>query len=258
MILELDRNRFLENLQYRMGVMGYTATALENEIGVYGGYIARMKSDPQKLPALDIAYRMAQALDVNIQWLIEGSAIPESDDSVYTRRFLDRLFEMTHRGTMQWSLHTYGEINDMITGKRPPADLPLLQRNNGKEKNPYGIRSLAQPDYDGTIAGDAYCTPLDENSTVWIMPLKGTIDLGPDEDNHPCEWIEMLLQDRMHPTEASLIISDVMPGGDFLIPVMKKLMNEIRERAGDLSIDRNVKKVLDAFMERSDERAKGE
>jgi hypothetical protein len=49
-----------------------------------------------------------------------------------------------------------------------------------------------------------------------------------------------------------------MPGGDFLIPVLRKLMNEIRERAGDLSIDRNVKKILDAFMERSDERAKGE
>ena len=258
MILELDRNRFLENLQYRMGVMGYTATALENEIGVYGGYIARMKSDPQKLPALDIAYRMAQALDVNIQWLIEGSAITESDDSTYTRRFLDRLFEMTHRRTMQWSLYTYGEINEMIAGKRPPTELPILQKSREKQGNPYVIRSLAQPDYDATIAGDAYCTSLDENSTVWIVPLKGTIDLGPDEGNHPCEWIEMILQDRMHPTEASLIISDVMPGGDFLIPVLKKLMNEIRERAGDLSIDRNVKKVLDAFMERNDERAKGE
>ena len=68
----------------------------------------------------------------------------------------------------------------------------------------------------------------------------------------------MILQDRRHPTEVSLMVSDVMPGGDFLIPVLRKLMNEIRERAGDLSIDRNVKKILDAFMERSDERAKGE
>ena len=166
MILELDRNKFLENLQYRMGIMGYTATALEGEIGVYGGYIARMKSDPQKLPALDIAYRMAQALDVNIQWLIEGSAIPESDDSAYTRRFLDRLFEMTHRGTMQWTLYPYGEINEMITGKRPRADLPMLQRKNGKEKNLHVIRSMALPDYDATVAGDVFSTPLDENSVV--------------------------------------------------------------------------------------------
>ena len=116
----------------------------------------------------------------------------------------------------------------------------------------------ALPDYDATVAGDVFSTPLDENSVVWIVPLKGTIDLGQDEDDQPCEWIEMILQDRRHPTEVSLIVSDVMPGGDFLIPVLRKLMNEIRERAGDLSIDRNVKKILDAFMERSDERAKGE
>jgi len=228
MIKNLDREKFLNNLQYRMGRMAYTATILEAEIGVYSGYISRMKSDPQKLPALDIAYKMAQALDVNIEWLIEGSAAPEDKDSIYLRRFLRRLFEMTNSREM-------------------PTKYPFLQRRGDQRDDPVCIHSLALPEYDVQLTGDVWAAPLEKTRWIWMLPLSGTLE----EADGQCDFIEMILQDRQNQTEPALVCSSVMPGGDFLEPVLKELMDEIQDRAGDLVLDQDVKKVLDDFMGRT-------
>jgi len=247
MIKKLDREKLLNNLQYRMGSMGYTATTLEAEIGVYNGYISRMKSDPQKLPALDIAYKMAQALDVSVDWLIEGSAAPEDKDSVYLRRFLRRLFEMTSNREMRWTSYAYHEINETIRCKQMPMNYPFLRRRGAQKEAPVCIHSLALPEYDVYLTDNAWVAPLEKTRWVWILPLHGTLE----EADAACDWIEMILQDRQNQAEPALICSSVMPGGDFLEPVLKELMDEIQVRAGDLVLDQDVKKVLDSFMERT-------
>ena len=247
MIKNLDREKFLNNLQYRMGWMACTATTLEAEIGVYNGYISRMKSDPQKLPALDIAYRMAQALDVNIEWLIEGSAAPEDEDSIYLRRFVKRLFEMTGSHELRWTSYAYGEINEAIMCRQMPEKYPFLRRRGNQKDDPVCIHSLTLPVFDITLTGDVWAAPLEETRWIWMLPLHGTLE----EADAQCDFIEMILQDRQNQAEPALICSSVMPGGDFLEPVLKELMDEIQVRAGDLVLDQDVKKVLDGFMERT-------
>ena len=249
MIKNLDREKFLNNLQYRMGSKGYTATLLEAEIGVYNGYISRMKSDPQKLPALDIAYKMAQALDVNIEWLIEGSAAPEDKDSIYLRRFLRRLFEMTNSRGIRWTSYSYGEINEAIRCKQMPGNYPFLRRRGEQKDDPVCIHSLTLPEFDVHLTDNVWAAPLEKTRWIWILPLHGTLE----EADTQCDWIEMILQDRQNQAEPALICSSVMPGGDFLEPVLKELLDEIRDRAGDLVLDQDVKKVLDDFMGRTNE-----
>ncbi len=249
MLKELDRDRFLENLQACMSWHLYSATELENEIGVYSGYISRLKSDSQKLPALDIAFKMAQVLGVNLEWLIEGGATNQNEDSATLYEFLERLFELTRRREMCWTRHAYGEVNEWIMKHRLPEELCFLAAGLAEEEGSIRVHSMTQPEYQARLAGDVWSAPFLEHTVLWFIPMKGTLDLGDEEDY--CEWFEMLLQDQQKLKEPSLLCGSGMPGGECFDPELRKLQSEIVARSGDLILDPDIKIMLDAFMRKT-------
>ena len=256
MVKPLDRQKFLDNLQYRMGWKAFNATDLENEIGVYGGYISRMRCDPQKLPALDIAWKLAQALEVNLEWLIEGNIQPEDDDTSYLYQFLRRLFDMTAHHELNWSSHRYSDIQSAILGEHTSPELPFLVRARENGPSPVRIRSLAQPDFDVTLKNNVYSASLDGSQQVFILSLSG--ELSDDQLEAPvsCEWIELLMWDaeEAEAEPLSLICSSVTPGGDYLKPELEKLYLEIQERSADLMLAPAVKKAIDRFMQKTNKK----
>ena len=69
-VRELNREKLLGNLDDLLFMNAMTQAELESAAGVYTGYISRMKSDPRKLPALDVLWKMAQVLEVSLEWII--------------------------------------------------------------------------------------------------------------------------------------------------------------------------------------------
>ena len=253
MIKDLNLEYFLENLQNQMGWQGYTATALESEIGVYSGYISRMKSDPQKLPALDIAWKMAQALHINLEWLIEGSIDPENRDGDFLYSFLERLFDLTHERRMRWTECEYGVINEAISLNRVLRGFPFLERLGDRADAPVRLRSLCEPSFQVALRESAWSAPLDEHRKIWIVPLRGFLETGeePPNDRIEEEWIELVLQDEAGSAEPAPICHS-MTHWEYLEPSIRKLLQEVQVSSRDLILDQDVKTILTAFMEKTD------
>ena len=252
MIKELDREHFLENLQDQMGWQGYTAAALESEIGVYGGYISRMKSDPQKLPALDIAWKMAQALHVNLEWLLEGSIDPTNRDGDFLYSFLERLFDLTHERRMRWTECEYGVIKEAVSLNRMLRGFPFLERLGDRADAPVRLRSLCEPSFQVSLMESAWSAPLDEHRKIWIVPLRGFLETGdePPNDRIEEEWIELALQDEAASAEPAPIYRS-MTQGEFLEPSLRKLLKEVEVTSRDLILDQDIKTILTAFLEKT-------
>ena len=249
MIKELNRAKLLDNLQYRMGMTALTATELENMIGVYNGYISRMKSDPQKLPALDIAWKMAQAMAVSLEWLIDGTPGFIDRDGSYLYRFQERLFNLTSRRELVWTEHNYAELNSLIAAGKNPGNLPFLWTVGGQVL----IHSAALQECEEIhLKSAVYSAPLDSQHTLWLLSLDGT--LRPEDDERTwskVEWIELTMTSQDKTADPALITSTVMPGGDYLEYGLRKLWQEVVERSADLVLDSEVRNALDAFMERT-------
>ena len=252
MIKDLDREHFLENLQNQMGWQGYSAAALENEIGVYSGYISRMKSDPQKLPALDIAWKMAQVLHVNLEWLLEGSIDPENRDGDFLYSFLERLFDLTHERRMRWTECEYGVINEAVSLNRMLRGFPFLEKAGDRDDSPVRLRSLCEPSFQVALMESAWSAPLDEHRKIWIVPLRGFLETGdePPNDRIEEEWIELVLQDENGSAEPAPICHS-MTRWEYLEPSIRKLLQEVQVCSRDLSLQPDVKSILTAFMDKT-------
>ena len=141
---ELNREQLLENLNHLIGWQGLTYAELENAAGIYPGYISRMKSDPRKLPALDVIWKIAQVLGVPIEWLIEGTSGELDRESLYLRGFLQRLFDLTVEGRLSWHGTPLAQMMEVPILGLVENMAYLTCPHCGEHIEPYGPSRLAQ------------------------------------------------------------------------------------------------------------------
>ncbi len=245
-IRELNRDQLLDNLMHMIGWRGMTYAEVESAAGVYNGYISRMKSDPRKLPALDVVWKMAQVLGVSLEWLLEGTVGDLDENILYMRRFLQRLFDLTVKRQMIWQSFSYGQLQKMISGEQSPQDLPCLSVGPDGGLRPY---SGAYPEMDNRFADAAYVTKIDDGHALCLARLQFSEQMDPDDsasmlDN---EWLELQMQD-LATGERSMVACSCFGHDEHLAGDMEKLYQQLQEHVTDLRLDPAMRRTIDAFM----------
>ena len=242
---EVDRQQFLDNLFYLIGMNGMTYSEVESAVGVYNGYISRMKSDPQKLPALDIAWKMAQLLDVNLEWLMEGSCDDLDENVQYVGGFLRKLFDLTRSKRMLWECWPVSKIENACKGQKMPDNFPCLGWGPDGHIRP---DSLAFPGWNNSITNTAFVSDLDDNRVICVVPMQYNEELK-DGETFSNRWIEVQLMDKKT-KHRSLITCTSYGADDMLWDDIEKLYQELSRQETDLRLDPFVRNAIDGFMEK--------
>ncbi len=245
---ELNREQLLENLNHLIGWQGLTYAELENAAGIYPGYISRMKSDPRKLPALDVIWKIAQVLGVPIEWLIEGTSGELDREILYLRGFLQRLFDLTVEGRLSWHGTPLAQMMEVLEGKMDPAGLPFFEK--GQDGAPRLV-SKAFPGFLVLPGNTAFSTAMNEREILCLTSLHiQDRDAFPEsEGTFENEWLEMQLWNP-GTGERTLVACSSYGGNDLMWADLRKLYQQLLEHETDLRLSPALRTSIDAFLAR--------
>ena len=250
-VRELNRERLLENLDHLLSWEMLTQAELESAAGVYIGYISRMKSDPRKLPALDVIWKMAQVLGVSLEWIIEGTARDLDENVLYLRRFLRKLFDRTVAGKLVWKSWPYGQLNRILSGRETCANLPCVAP---KPEGGFRPVSLAFPEMESGFADAAFTTWLDEKSVLCIVKMQFSEPVDPDDPASwgSNEWIELQTLD-VESGERNMAACSSRGGDSLMEADLEKLYRQLMEHINDVTLAPALRGLIDSFMSLDDD-----
>ena len=254
-VRELNRDQLLGNLDDLLFMNAMTQAELESAAGVYTGYISRMKSDPRKLPALDVLWKMAQVLEVSLEWIIEGTVRDLDENVLYVRRFLQKLFDRTVAGKLVWKSWPCSRLNGILSGAESCTDLPCVARTPEGAFRPF---SLAFPGMENSFADAAFTVQIDEKHILCISKMQFSELIEPENPAslHSHEWLELQSMD-LENGETAIVASSSGNGDDRLEAALEKLYHQLMRHMDDLKLAPALRTMIDSFMNQPDEMEKG-
>ncbi len=244
-IKELNREQLLENLMNIIYWQGMTYAEVESAAGVYSGYISRMKSDPRKLPALDVLWKMAQVLGVSLEWLLEGTAGNPDETVIYLRRFLQRVFDLTVERKLVWKEYSLDRLSKLMINSHTESDLPFLVPMPDGSLRPF---TGAYPELDSRFADAAFVTWIDDCHALSLVRLHSVeIDDPSHLETLENEWLELQMLDRSSGNR-SMVACTNYGGDDRWWPDLDKLYRQLQEHSTDLRLDSSLRNMIDSFM----------
>ncbi|MBQ3761115.1 MAG: helix-turn-helix transcriptional regulator [Clostridia bacterium] len=265
-----DRQRMLSNISKIIQDRGIKIGELENNVGVSAGYLSRLSKEENKtIPAIDIIWKIAKALKVNTELLIEGSFEHETENLNYMTKFVQKLFERTVSGELDWNCYHIGDIASAIRGDIR-IEVPFIETDPDHifqdelddlrmQGVTYGtitahehtrVRSYSRPTASLSVAGPTFYVHLDDQRMLHIIKYVELMYFDADEDSpgfpEPVDWYELVLDEPYHRETES--ICNTLGTCVVLRPDIEKLYQQLRQHEYDLRINKNVKKVIDSFM----------
>ena len=281
MKLEFDRTRLLANLQARMDQKNMKANELEQAIGVYSGYISRLKSEENKLPGLDVIWKMAKALGVSLDRLIEGSFEKSQENLAYMEQFVQELFAQTMDKTLDWKPVHQKALEEVLAGGNAEKYIPFINYNAGEDyvdrKEPAckdsdfrgtasananrRVRSLDLPAEEVWLNSACFYTDFGDNQTLYIAALCGPVmpwDVDSDDyangDDAVGRWYELVVVDDTSETDMGTLLCSTYGQGSPLVHSIRTLFQELSQHEWDYRVGDQARALIDRFMQKTESR----
>lgn len=75
-----------ERLAWARGAAGLSARGLDRKAGLHGGHTQLIESGRRVDPSSETVKRLARALGISIDWLIDGNGMAPSEDALRSMR----------------------------------------------------------------------------------------------------------------------------------------------------------------------------
>ena len=271
---KFDQKHLLENIFTIITQKGLKIGELEKGSGLSVGYLSRLAKSEKAFPTVETVWRIARTLGVSVEWLIEGGTACPTSQTEYLNQFIQRLFDQTREGKLDWGRYTHWEINSMLE-QGAAGDFPAMEESpEGRTFNtPHAlsdmdpsacslvtnhdrtrrIRAVTEPAAVVAIPGSCFFTDLSEESRLYLIPYAERTPVGADETGGVlCEnvvWYELLSVNRADGTV--LPVCGTRMSNEIIAPGIRKLYTELKVHENDVRINPGVRSLIDGFMERT-------
>ena len=277
MAREFDRQKMLLNISTLIQQRGMKIGELESSVGVSAGYLSRLgKEESKAIPSIDIIWKIAKELEVNVELLIEGNFDHSTDNIAYLQKFVQRVFDLTVSGELEWASHSVSDIGYVLRGEET-GYYPIIECNpqrkfedhsNDLRETGYDrgtqmvagirrIRSYTRPKADVVAADSCFYTDLENGKLLHIFKYAEAMYQS-DEDFEAgipdaVEWFELVFDDAQSEELYITPVCNTIGNCSSLKPDIEKLYQELKQHEYDLRISRNVRGIIDSFMKASED-----
>ena len=269
----INHETLQNNIVKAMELRGVKVSELERQLNLSPGYFARLQRTG-KAPSLETLYGIAKTLNINIEWLIEGDSMQSAQNLDYLTAFVQRLFDQTVAGQLDWGsiealrlndLLDYGDISAFPFIVEDPAypyplgsneamfqRFPFCSNMHGKD----GIRrihSLSRPDSSVVITSSVFWADLPGGQRIHLIPFGEIQAVGDEQEEYcgcgPVKWYELLFENLQ--THALQVIANTAYNNRPLHPVVDKLYAELAAHQYDIQVAPGVRQLIDGYMEQT-------
>lgn len=169
---EFNRQKLMDNIFALIQQKGLKIGEVETEAGISTGYLSRLnKKETDTAPGADIVWRIAKALGVSTDMLIEGNFSKVTDNYQLVETFLEKLKNMTEANLIEWDNITEGNFEEELAGRE--NKIFIVRRSVGFDNalsDPY-IQSIGVKGHRVSPIGTSYMTELDGSMRFYIFHL---------------------------------------------------------------------------------------
>ena len=271
---EFDRQKMLSNISTLIQQRGMKIGELEAKVGVSAGYLSRLgKEDSKAIPAIDVIWRIARELGVNIELLVDGNFDHATENLAYLQKFIQRLFEKTVTGGLDWQSYSRYRMEQAVRGE-VNLQVPFIETDpertftdNRDDLLQMGCDyssitgcghkhfiSFTWPGSTQSMGGSCFYTDIATAKRLYIAKFVDVMyeDANEYDPGVPdlVDWYEVIVEDTSsgHIEAICSTLSKSAP----LLPDIEKLYQELKQHEYDLRIAPTVKQVIDDFMSDDD------
>ena len=273
-VVKLDQERMMDNIFSIIEQKGLKIGEVEKSAGVAVGYLSRQAKPGRSFPTLETVWRFARTLGVSLEWLLEGNA-RMTDQADYLNQFVQRLFDQTREGQLDWGRFTVWDINEMLSHGGREGFPALEESRDGKkwrvqaqfpDMDPAAysmnisadglrrVRAVTRQDGVVAIHGSCFWADLSEEERVFLIPYVERMPLPQNQEGAPeignVIWYELLLVKRPENTVLPICSPMTDPQGA-VTPGVRKLYEELSAHENEVRINPGVRSVIDSYMERT-------
>ena len=273
-VVKLDQERMMDNIFSIIEQKGLKIGEVEKSAGVAVGYLSRQAKPGRSFPTLETVWRFARTLGVSLEWLLEGNA-RVTDQADYLNQFVQRLFDQTREGQLDWGRFTVWDINEMLSHGGREGFPALEESRDGKkwrvqaqfpDMDPAAysmnisadglrrVRAVTRQDGVVAIHGSCFWADLSEEERVFLIPYVERMPLPQNQEGAPeignVIWYELLLVKRPENTVLPICSPMTDPQGA-VTPGVRKLYEELSAHENEVRINPGVRSVIDSYMERT-------
>jgi len=273
-VIKLDQERMMDNIFSIIEQKGLKIGEVEKSAGVAVGYLSRQAKPGRSFPTLETVWRFARTLGVSLEWLLEGNA-RVTDQADYLNQFVQRLFDQTREGQLDWGRFTVWDINEMLSHGGREGFPALEESRDGKkwrvqaqfpDMDPAAysmnisadglrrVRAVTRQDGVVAIHGSCFWADLSEEERVFLIPYVERMPLSQNQEGAPeignVIWYELLLVKRPENTVLPICSPMTDPQGA-VTPGVRKLYEELSAHENEVRINPGVRSVIDSYMERT-------
>lgn len=271
---EFDRQKMLTNISTLIQQRGMKIGELETKVGVSAGYLSRLgKEESKAIPAIDVIWRIARELGVNIELLVDGNFDHATENLAYLQKFVQRLFEKTVTGALDWQAYSRYRMEQAVRGE-VNLQIPFIETDpertftddrsdllqigcdyssiTGFEHKHFV--SFTWPGSTKSMGGSCFYTEISPAKRLYIAKFVDVMYEGADEYDPGVpdlvDWYEVVIEDM--PSGHVEAICNTLNRCAPLLPDIEKLYQELKQHEYDLRIAPTVKRVIDDFMTADD------
>lgn len=251
---EFNRTLFFDNIAFKLKETGKKIGELENEAGVSPGYISRTSKDGNTKPGIDFIMKVAAALSISVDTLLKVDLSKLTPTEQYIYSFIDKLVKDTVAGKLDWNRETADYLNNRLEKNDfGYCEHPLFEEETFFEKGemdyPDKVTRIVftshSYDVHTWIAGDCYYLEMKDYTYLYIMNICKSVYNRRDPETRVKEiWMykngtKQFLCSTKDTTRLSAYI-------EFLYAT-------VAEDSKHPKVQKEIKNVIDAFMEDGDE-----
>ena len=247
---EFNIQILLENISFLLEQSGKKIGELESEAGVSTGYISRISKDTNTKPGIDFILKVANSFDMSIDTLIKVSLAELTPTERYLVSFLEKLNGDTLEDKLDWNKESVEELNRVEIDQNGYPEHLLFSFETFLEEDESGYptdvsRVVFVSDSFGcrtSISGNCYNLNLKNRSILYFMNISKSVHKINDPDAYAKEiWI------YKPGLGATFLCSNKGPSS--LVSLVDGLYGTISERMKFPRIKRELKQIIDAFMD---------
>lgn len=240
-----DKHLLFNNIRYLLRKNNIKLGDIEKEASVAPGYMSRLdKEFSSAEPSLEFVFTAAKLLNCSIDSLLKIDLSKLSTNEDYILNFLNKLIKETDNDVLTWNVEKYEYLKSFSDSDSCDHPLFTIEKfedvffNNTTiinrmifKSNNYGKNTL--------IGGDGYNLEMPGNCRLYVMKVKN------NTVNCPAS-IEIWMYNEKNNTVKPLITTADINLSKVLITLYEKIESSVKRP----TIDKDLKSVIDAFMEK--------
>lgn len=276
MDLNFDRQKLMDNINLLIQQSGMKIGDVESKVGISTGYISRLaKKETESAPGVDIIWKLAEVLNVSVDFLINGNFQHATDNLKYMSKFVKKLIRITDEVKLEWTPLPQAFFNSVLNGEEDfflvlgrgeesdgRMDVSAVQGDEVLFNSKRRLVSLFLPDAPVRIAGTAFKTKINHGTELYMIPWK--IDSGEDQERMYYElyfrkWVVGPEYEGGYgpPSDQDYVqttipVCSTLRGADEMRAELRELYRCLKMHEADLPIQEDARAEIEQFMGEGD------